>query len=285
MRDGNSWNNYRRQHNSMRIRSPYAQRVRRASEFRRDRKRNRGWTVVALSVLVFLFALHHLMTSPNWYLLQRVRIVGANQLDHHQVLRALNLHVGSDNLQELPQDEIAQTLKENLVYVLDAEVTKELMEGVLTIHIVERTPSVLLVYRDSSDETIYRLTDLEGAVLNMVNAPESYLGKLTTIEISSEEAPEPGTRLTSKAALQGLEVIRLVRNRAPHLEEEILRVFPCDASKIRLELKEHAEAWLAEARIEDGLLNLSALMKNTDVDLRSVAYIDARFQGMVYCGG
>ncbi len=285
MLDENSWRKYRttdRKKPSTRV---YSQTPPQELGISRRRYRNRYFIVLALSIAVLLFSLHRVMTHRDWYLLQHIRITGTHYLSPDDVLAVLDLNVGLDNLHDISEEALVRKLKRSLIYVSDAEVSKSLMEGVLTVRVTERTPSTLMIYRDKSNQDRFFLTDLEGAVLQEVFDPELLTESLLVIEIASETPPEVGTYLTSEASVHGLEVARMIRERVPDLEVRLTRIHPDDSNKIQLELKDSAPGWLAAERIEDGLRNLNTVLGNPSIDLGSVAYIDARFHGMIYCGG
>jgi cell division septal protein FtsQ len=75
-----------------------------------------------------------------------------------------------------------------------------------------------------------------------------------------------------------------IPNSVASLYSEILSINTKDANKITIKLKDDSVVWLSSDYLEDGFCNFKTVFLHNKDENKHYDYIDARFEGLVYCG-
>lgn len=230
-----------------------------------------------------------------------------------------------DNIVTDSEAETARYLKDNLSYIKEVHVTKNLVKRQLTIQVTERKVlaylNLLLVDDPKTDyspksnkkqkkKEHFYLIDQEGYVLESIK-PEHY-DKLTKITDEGEHIPEIGKQVKSTTTQLGIQVLKHVRLRKPEIAKDLMCIDARDAKKILIQLRNlPIQVWIAADMVEVGFHNLSLFInqhalstlqnqgllpvetqkRHQDADprqrpsLSKYTYLDARYKDILYMGG
>ena len=233
-----------------------------------------------------------------------------------------------ENLDNIVTDSESKTvkyLKDNLSYIKEVHVTKNLAKRLLTIEVTERKVFAYLNLRLVDDLTtdyyppgnkkqknneVSFLIDQEGYVLESIK-PEHY-DRLTKITDEGEHIPEIGKQVKSPTTQLGIQVLKHVRSRKPDIVKDLLCIDARDPKKILIQIKSlPIHVWIAADMIEDGFHNLRLFInqralstlqnhglfpaankdKQSDAgtkhtsSLLKYTYLDARYKDIIYIGG
>ncbi len=230
-----------------------------------------------------------------------------------------------DNIVTDSELKTAKYLKENLSYIKDVQVTKNLVRRMLTIEVTERKVFAyikLLVIDDPNTEFIPKITknhqkkeyffliDQEGYVLESIN-PEQY-GQLSNLIDECENIPEIGVKISSTPTQLGIHVLKHVRSRKPDIAKDLKSIDARTPKQIKLRIDSlPMTVWIAADMVETGLHNLSLFInqrafsrlkkqrlipiekENKKLDAGSgdtslpikYTYLDARYKDTLYLGG
>lgn len=204
------------------------------------------------------------------------------------------------------EEQTANYLKENLSYIKDARITKQVMKRLLTIEITEREPFAILRFDSTTDVPVDRngsffLVDSEGHVLKHIDTQETGLlipeqfREMAVLKATTDEMPKVGTAIKMPEVVLGLEVLKTALLRVRNLSTQIESIDASDSRKIKLQLDAFpVSVWLAADTIELGLYHIALFLKHRKTEVlkriqESSAevqpYLDARFQDTMYLGG
>ena len=230
-----------------------------------------------------------------------------------------------DNIITDSESQTAKYLKDNLSYIKDVNVTKNLIKRQLTIEVTERKVLAYLNLRIVDDPTtdysptgkmkqkkkeyVY-LIDQEGYVLESIK-PEQY-DKMTKITDEGEHIPEIGKQVKSLTTQLGIQVLKHVRSRKPDIAKDLLCIDARDPKKILIQIRSlPIEVWIAADLVEVGFHNLSLFINQQALStlqnhglypiankteqgdvgskqtpaLSQYTYLDARYKDNLYLGG
>ena len=200
------------------------------------------------------------------------------------------------------EEQTAAYLKENLSYIKDAYITKNVMKRMLTIEVTERTPFVLLRI-DSTDEknNAFFLVDNEGHVLkhidNVTANPliSEQFQNMAVLKVINDTLPKVGTAVKIPEIAVGLNILKTALLLERSLARQIKNIDLNDQRKIKLRLNNFpGTVWLAGDAVESGLHHVALFLKQQStygLGFSSVGtdpehlYLDARYEDTVYLGG
>lgn len=230
-----------------------------------------------------------------------------------------------DNIVTDSEAETARYLKDNLSYIKDVHVTKNLVKRQLTIEVTERRVlaylNLLLVDDPTTDyspttnkkqkkKEHFYLIDQEGYVLESIK-PEQ-IDKLTKITDEGEHIPEIGKQVKSPTTQLGIQVLKHVRSRKPDIAKDLICIDARDAKKILIQIRNlPIQVWIAADMVEVGFHNLSLFINQHALStlqnqgllhvekqkrhkdagsiqrpsLSKYTYLDARYKDILYLGG
>ena len=233
-----------------------------------------------------------------------------------------------ENLDNIVTDSELKTekyLKENLSYIKDVHVTKNLVRRMLTIEVTERKVFAyikLLIVDDPDTEYVPKVTkkhlmneycfliDQEGHVLESIN-PEKYEQLIILID-ECEHLPKIGSKFSSTPTQLGIHVLKHVRSRKPDIAKDLKSIDARVPKQINLRIDSlPMPIWIAADMVETGLHNLSLFInqrafsrlkkqrliptekkpKKLDVGSGDTSlplkytYLDARYKDTLYLGG
>lgn len=200
------------------------------------------------------------------------------------------------------EEQTATYLKENLSYLKDAYITKNVMKRMLTIEVTERT-SFALLRIDSTDEknSAFFLVDNEGHVLKHIDKvtassliPEQFRNRVV-LRVINDTLPKVGTVVKIPEIAVGLNILETALLLERSLARQIKNIDLSDQRKIKLRLNNFpGTVWLAGDAVESGLHHVALFLKQQNtygLELISVGtepehlYLDARYEDTVYLGG
>lgn len=230
-----------------------------------------------------------------------------------------------DNIVTESEAKTAKYLKDNLSYIKDVQVTKNLVKRKLTIEVTERKVlaylKLLLVddpttdYSPTSNTTEkkneqFYLIDQEGYILESIK-PEQY-DKLTKITDEGEHIPEIGKQVKSPTTQLGIQILKHVRSRKPDIAKELSSIDARDPKKILIQIRNlPIQVWIAADMVEVGFHNLSLFINQNALSmlhnhglfpvanktrqrdtgskqtpsLSKYTYLDVRYKDNIYMGG
>ncbi len=200
------------------------------------------------------------------------------------------------------EEQTATYLKENLSYIKDAYITKNVMKRMLTIEVTERTPFALLRI-DSTDErnNAFFLVDNEGHVLKHIDKGAAspliseQFRNMAVLRVSSDTLPKIGTAVKISEIAVGLNILKTALLLERSLARQIRNIDLSDQRKIKIRLNNFpGTVWLAGDAVESGLHHVALFLKQQNtyrLELSHVGtesehlYLDARYEDTVYLGG
>ena len=236
---------------------------------RTPRYRARRTIIVGIVVVTFLFIGKIILSFFNF---ERVSfaLFGNMHYTEGQIYDVLG-----ENLENIVIDSEAKTakyLKDNLSYIKDVHVTKNLVKRQLTIEVTERKVLAYLKLRLVDDPTTnysptgkkkqkkkehFYLIDQEGYVLEPIK-PEHY-DKLTKITDEGEHIPQIGKKVKSTTTQLGIQVLKHVRSRKPDIAKDLSCIDARDPKKLLIQIRSipTIQVWIAADMVEVGFHNLS----------------------------
>ncbi len=289
---------------------------------RTPRYRTRRTIILGIVVITALFTGKIILSFFNF---ERVSfaLFGNMHYTEGQIYDVLGENL--DNIVTDSEADTARYLKDNLSYIKEVHVTKNLAKRQLTIQVTERRVlaylKLLLVddpttdYSPSSNKKHkkkehFYLIDQEGYILESIE-PE-YCHKLIKITDQGEHIPEIGKQVKSPTTQLAIQVLKHVRSRKPDIAQDLMCIDARDAKKILIQIRSlPIQVWIAADMVEVGFHNLSlfinqhALSTFLNQGLFSVAnqkkhqgadskqrpslskytYLDARYKDILYLGG
>ena len=228
-----------------------------------------------------------------------------------------------DNIITESEEKTAKYLKENLSYIEDANVTRNLIKRLLTIEITERKPFARVDFRikennpfknkDNKDKTRLNgdslfLIDDNGYVLENVSL-EQFI-HLVIILDEGEVRPEIGKQIKSESTLLGIHILKQINTKEPTIAKHLKSIDPRATQKITIKMDSlPIPIWISEDMIEIGLHQITLFVRNNiitnienketeiannitkDLGLKGVPvyqnydYLDARYEDTLYLGG
>ena len=204
------------------------------------------------------------------------------------------------------EEQTANYLKENLSYIKDARITKQVMKRLLTIEITEREPFAILRFDFTTDVPAdqngsFFLVDSEGHVLKHIDRQETapripeQFREMVVLKARTDKMPKVGTAIKMPEVVLGLEVLKTALLRERNLSTQIDSIDASDSRKIKLQLDAlPVSVWLAADTIELGLHHIALFLKHRKTEVLKLIressaevqpYLDARFQDTMYLGG
>ncbi len=200
------------------------------------------------------------------------------------------------------EEQTAAYLKENLSYIKDAYITKNVMKRMLTIEVTERTPFALLRI-DSTDQrnNAFFLVDNEGHVLKHIDEGAAspliseQFRNMAVLSVSNDTLPKIGTAVKISEIAVGLNILKTALLLERSLARQIRNIDLSDQRKIKIRLNNFpGTVWLAGDAVESGLHHVALFLKQQNtyrLELSHVGtesehlYLDARYEDTVYLGG
>lgn len=213
-------------------------------------------------------------------------------------------------------------LKDNLSYIKDAHISKNLVRRELTIEITERTPYARLIHIiDNSKQkkhhnntsinknSEFYLIDEAGYVLESIS-PETY-NDLTSILDEDMQELVIGSQTVSETTQLGIRILKFIKTRKPRLAKDLRIIDPRIPQQIKIQLQSiPMPVLIASDLIETGLHHVDLFVKqqgllilqkerqlsnmNKKTKTRKImktplneeyTYLDARYEDTLYIGG
>lgn len=220
-----------------------------------------------------------------------------------------------DNIITESEEKTAIYLKENLSYIEDANVTRNLIKRLLTIEITERKPFARVDFKikDNKDKTRINgdslfLIDDNGYVLENISLEQ--FTHLVIILDEGEVRPEIGKQIKSESTLLGIHILKQINTKERTIAKHLKSIDPRVTQKITIKMDSlPIPIWISEDMIETGLHQITLFVRNNiitnienketelannitkDVGLKGVPvyqeydYLDARYEDTLYLGG
>ena len=289
---------------------------------RTPRYRVRRTIILGIIVVTLLFIGKILLSFFNF---ERVSFALSGNMHYTEGQIYDVLGENLDNIVTDSEAETARYLKDNLSYIKEVHVTKNLVKRQLTIQVTERKVlaylKLLLVddpttdYSPTSNKNLkktehFYLIDHEGYILESIK-PEHY-DKLTKITDEGEHVPEIGKQVKSPTTQLGIQILKHVRSRKPDIAKDLMCIDARDAKKVLIQIRNlPIQVWIAADMVEVGFHNLNLFInqqalstlqnqelfpvenkkRQQDADsgqkpsLSKYTYLDARYKDILYLGG
>ncbi|MBM3240277.1 FtsQ-type POTRA domain-containing protein [Candidatus Poribacteria bacterium] len=292
---------------------------------------------IFLAIVVVITGGYHSILQSDVFLLEKVVVKGNNRISTEEIITASGLQIGIDKIYSLSYDEIEKNFLQKFIYIKHADIKRE-APGTLIIEIVERKPVAIIPFH-TANENVYGLIDIEGFILEVVDASETPADMIILTDVLKEGEEEDifikdqksgdfchdiplllddslsshlSEKLESKAIQLATDTLRCILEEASpnwivdcrlsiddwktsnkqqstiinplaSLYSEILSINTKEANKITLKLKDDSVVWLSSDSLEAGFGNFKTVFLSKDKN-KHYNYIDARFEGLVYCG-
>lgn len=228
-----------------------------------------------------------------------------------------------DNIITDSEEKTALFLKENLSYVEEANVTRNLIKRLLTIEITERKPFARVNFKvkknnlsknkDNKDKTklfgnSLLLIDDNGYVLENISLEQ--FTHLVIILDEGEVKPEIGKQLESDTTLLGIHILKIINTKERSIAKHLNSIDPRVSQQITIMIDSlPIPIWISEDMIETGLHQITLFIRynmitNLQIQETKLAnnitrelgskgvpvyqkydYLDARYEDMLYLGG
>jgi len=213
------------------------------------------------------WAVWRALTAGDTFLLQRVRVEGAERADAGRIEARLAPALGR-NLLTLDLDEIRRAAEAGPW--VRSVVLKRRLPDTLVVEIQERT-----VAAGAWIEGARYLVDEEGLVIAEVGAGPSPRGPWL-VGVDGVVAPARPGRLRA-----GVTALRAIRHHRPGFLEEVAEVDLGDPRRIVLRLREGSELWLPMERQPQNLERFFRLRAQIEALVGPVAYADLRWEDQI----
>ena len=217
-----------------------------------------------------------------------------------------------DNIVTDSEERTATYLKENLSYIKDAHVSKQVMKRLLTIEITEREPFALLQFykgfktppvpgTTADRESSFFLLDDKAHVLESIDVEEAErtvnerFRKMAVLVAAGDKLPEIGTAIQVSGVPLAVDVLEIALLQQPTLATLIERIDASRSQQIKIQIQAlPLPVWIAEDAIESGLHHIAILLKQQKLRVleflkahpdTTQPYLDARFEDSLYLGG
>ncbi len=230
-----------------------------------------------------------------------------------------------DNIVTDSESKTAAFLKENLSYLKDVRVSKNLMKRQLTIEVTERKPLARIKFMlDNSaesknthltkvkhnNEDHFYLIDKEGHVLESIMSDQ--FSQMILIADEGKKLPEIGKQINTKTTQIGIEILKHVKSKELKLAKHLKSIDARIPQKITLEYDSlPMPVWISEDLFKTGIHHVELFVKQNALLVlqkekeMSVAikpkktlantkgasvsekytYLDARYEDTLYLGG
>ena len=216
-----------------------------------------------------------------------------------------------DNIVTDSEERTATYLKENLSYIKDAHVSKQVMKRVFTIEITEREPFALLRFykgfktppapgTTADRESSFFLVDVDAHVLENIDVGKAGVPiderfqKMVTLVAAGDKLPTVGTVAQASGVPLGVEVLKTALLQQSGLATQIETIDASRSQQIKIQIEAlPVPVWIAGDTIESGLHHITLLLKQHKVRVLELLkthpdaaqpYLDARFEDSLYLG-
>jgi len=279
---------------------------------------------IFLAIIVVIAGGYHSILQSDVFLLEKVVVKGNNRISTEEIITASGLQIGMDKIYSLSYDEIEKNFLQKFIYIKHADIKREApgtliieiverkpvaiipfhtanenvyglidIEGfIIEIIDASETPADMIILTDVlkegeegdifiKDHDIPLLLDdsLSSHLSEKLENKAIQLAK-DTLRCILEEAKWQDGKM---ARWQDGKSFSLPSSPLASLYSEILSINAKDANKITLKLKDDSVVWLSSDYLEDGICNFKTVFLSKDKN-KHYDYIDARFEGLVYCG-
>ena len=217
-----------------------------------------------------------------------------------------------DNIVIDSEERTATYLKENLSYIKDAHVSKQIMKRLLTIEITEREPFALLKFytgfknppipgTTADRESSFFLVDVEAHILQNIDVGEASVPiderfrGMTVLVAAGDTLPKIGTAVQTSGVPLGAEVLKIALLQQSELAGQIKSIDASSSQQIKIQTETlPLPVWIAGDAIESGLHHIKLLLNQHRVRILTLLeahptatqpYLDARFEDSLYFGG
>ena len=217
-----------------------------------------------------------------------------------------------DNIVTDSEEQTATYLKENLSYIKEAHVSKQVMKRLLTIEITEREPFALLRFykgfktppvpgTTADRESSFFLLDAEAHVLEGIDANEvegtinERFKEMAILVAAGDKLPKVGTAIQASEVPLAVDVLEIALLQQPALATLIERIDATRSQQIKIRIEAMPlPVWIAGDAIKSGLRHIALLLKQQKFHVLELLkahpdttqpYLDARFEDSLYLGG
>ncbi len=228
-----------------------------------------------------------------------------------------------DNIITDSEEKTALYLKENLSYIEEANVTRNLIKRLLTIEITERKPFARVDFKLTKNNTLKNkhnkdktefngetlfLIDDDGYVLENISLEQ--FTHLVIILDEGEVKPEIGKQIESDTTHLGIHILRNINTKERTIAKYLKSIDPRVSQQITIKISSLSiPIWISEDMIETGLHQITLFVRNnilTDIQNKETElannitkdfsskdvkvyqkydYLDARYEDTLYLGG
>ena len=217
-----------------------------------------------------------------------------------------------DNIVTDSEERTAAYLKENLSYIKEARVSKDIMKRLLTIEITEREPFALLKFYEgfknppipgttADRECSFFLVDVNAHILESVDIGEAGVPMdkrfrgMVLLVAAGDKLPKVGEAVETSGVPLGAEVLQVALLQQSELVAQIESIDASSSQRIKIRIETlPLPVWIAGDAIASGLHHIKLLLKQHRSRILTLLeahpgatrpYLDARFEDSLYFGG
>lgn len=227
-----------------------------------------------------------------------------------------------DNIITDSEEETALYIKDNLSYIEEANVTRNLIKRLLTIEITERKPFARVNFKitnnnsknnESKDITKHNseslfLIDDDGYVLETISLEQ--FSHLIIIIDEGEVIPKIGKQIESHTTHLGIHILKTINTKERTIAKHLKSIDTRVSQKITIKIDSlPIPIWISEDKIDTGLHNIALFLRNNMIKhiqiqetqiannitkdqgsngipvYKKFEYLDARYEDTLYLGG
>ncbi|RKU26035.1 hypothetical protein C6497_14730 [Candidatus Poribacteria bacterium] len=224
-----------------------------------------------------------------------------------------------DNIITDSEEKTALYIKDNLSYIEDANVTRNLIKRLLTIEITERKPFARVNFKVIDNTSINKdntkhysesllLIDDEGYVLETISIEQ--FPHLIIIIDEGEVIPEIGKQIESHTTHIGIHILKTINTKERTIAKHLKSIDPRVSQKITIKIDSlPIPIWISEDMIDTGLHKISLFVRNNMIShiqnqetqiannitkdqsskgipvYEKYEYLDIRYEDTLYLGG
>ncbi|MCG9129222.1 hypothetical protein JT359_16655 [Candidatus Poribacteria bacterium] len=228
-----------------------------------------------------------------------------------------------DNIITDSEEKTAIYLKENLSYVEEAQVTRNLLKRLLTIEISERKPFARVNFKLTNKNASKNSNDKDKAKTNsqslfLIDDDGYVLEKITIDQFShlaiildeGDIKPEIGKQIETDSIHLGLNIIKMINTKERTIAKHLRSIDPRQSQQITINIDSlPIPIWISGDMIETGLHQITLFVRNNMLSLiqnqetklannitndlgskgvpvdQKYDYLDARYEDTLYLGG
>jgi hypothetical protein len=248
-------------------------------------------------VLAFEFACSKLLNS-RFFTLNEIAVYGNRQINTSDIIDATGLrsYLGNNSVYSIMPHIIEKRVKSSFRYLEMVKVERKIerggvkgLYGLLTITVKEREPMAFVASK--RDASSFIVVDAGGFILEELKGDMRFSAPYVNMPIilGVDVANFKSSGIPDSSINIALDVVLNAHTLVPGFLIEISYIDARKPDEVMLYLQNQPLSELtvrmASDRIKDGLKDLVPVIMKLRQEKKEVKYIDARFEGAVYCMG